>query len=197
MRRIRAILALACIGIAVGIGGPLVPSADAHICTNPAQVKVGQRQSINFGVASEQQPVSAVDVTVPNGFDLVEPVGFNGWQARRDGSVVHFTGPALQPYSCVFFTFDGTARRKGALFAEITVHNGDGTTRAYADHNPYSPFPALGIYADTPLPKQGVTPGESGTSSTPKLMLALSVAVIAGGVAALYLVNRSRRLPVR
>lgn len=168
----------------------------AHICTNPVEVNVGESVNINFGVAAEDKPVTAVDVTVPDGFDLREPVAFNGWQATRDGSVVHFTGGTIKAYTCEFFTFSGAAQRQGALRADITVIHDDATTRVYADPNPYSPFPTMGIYAGVPLPSQGVTPlvGDSGGGSGP-LLLAGSVAVIAGGVTALFLVSRSWRRP--
>lgn len=188
------ILALVCGAFGVSTFGPLVAPASAHVCTNPVEVNVGESVNINFGVAAEDKPVTAVDVTVPEGFALREPVAFNGWQAVLEGSVVHFTGGTIKAYTCEFFTFSGAAQRMGALRADITVVHDDGTTQVYADPNPYSLFPAMGIYAGVPIPAQGVTPlGGDGESGSGPLLLAVSVAVIAGGVTALFLVMRSRR----
>lgn len=187
------ILALVCGVFGVITIGPAASPASAHICTNPVEVNVGQAVNINFGVAAEDKPVTAVDVAVPTGFELREPIGFNGWQATRDGSVAHFTGGTIKPFTCEFFTFAGTATIKGALYLDITVVNGDGSKTVYDVHDPYSPTPAMGVFAGVPIPSQGVTPGGKASSNTTALLAAAAGAVIAGGLTAAFLFSRSRR----
>lgn len=168
-----------------------VRPASAHVCTNPVEVNVGQAVNINFGVAAEEKAVIAVDVTVPAGFGLTEPIGFNGWQAARDGSVVHFTGGTIKPFTCEFFTFAGTATIKGALYLDITVVNDDGSRTVYDVHDPYSPTPAMGVFSGVEIPTQGVTPGGAASSNRNALFAAVAGAVIAGGATAFFLFRRS------
>jgi uncharacterized protein YcnI len=182
--------ALAAVAVLVAVA----PRADAHICTNPVEINVGEDVKLNVGVASEDKAVTAVDIAIPSGFDLKDQIGYLGWVGTRVGAHAHFEGQTLKPYSCGYFTLFGTATKKGALFADITVHASDGSQKQYVDTNPYSPYPAFGIFAGEPIPDPGVTPGGSGGGFP--LWLILVVAVIAGGVAVgfAYVVNNRRRV---
>ncbi|MEY2397678.1 MAG: hypothetical protein QOJ00_852 [Actinomycetota bacterium] len=155
--------------------------ADAHICTNPAAISVGEQVKLNIGVASEEKPVTSIDIAIPPGFDLTDQIGYLGWVGTRVGDHAHFEGLTLKPYSCGYFTLVGTATKKGAYFAAITVHADDGTSKEYIDKNPYSPYPAFAIYAGEPIPDAGVTPGGGGGGTS--VWVIVAVALIAGGVA--------------
>jgi len=167
------------------------PRADAHICTNPVQVNVGEDVTINIGVAAEEKPVTAVDIAIPPGFELKDQIGYLGWVGTRVGDSTHFEGAEIKPYSCAYFTFKGVAPQKGKYLASITVHAADGSTTKYIDANPYSLFPALGIYAGVPIPSQGVSPGGGSGDGFPWMWLA--IAVVAGGVAVAFAVVWNRR----
>ncbi|MDP1792793.1 MAG: hypothetical protein Q8K63_01540 [Acidimicrobiales bacterium] len=139
--------------------------ASAHVCTNPVEVEVGEFFSVNIGVASEGKPVTAVEITVPNGFDLEDQFGFLGWVGERRGDTVFFTGGVIEPYQCGYFTFKGTAPKKGIYVSDITVIANDGARRAYTNTNPYSAFPAMALYAGLPLPVADDVGGGSGSGS--------------------------------
>ena len=140
MRRIRIILASLALATTVTTFGPGVPHASAHFCANPVELAVAKRAIINIGVAAEDKPVIGVDVTVPKYFDLVEPVGFLGWEGTVDGDVVHFQGAVIQPYTCAYFGFDGEATKKGRLVAPIVTHTEDGTATDYKSTQPFNPY---------------------------------------------------------
>ncbi|MEY2467561.1 MAG: hypothetical protein QOF21_259 [Actinomycetota bacterium] len=117
---------------------------------------------VNIGVAAEDKPIVAVDVTVPKNFHLVEPVGYLGWIGTVNGNVAHFEGAVMKPYTCAFFSLDGEAAKKGLLVATIRTHAADGTTTRYASTQPFNPFAAQLIYAGIPIPDPTVTPGDGG-----------------------------------
>ncbi len=171
--------------------GAAAPRADAHICTNPVEINVGEEVKLNIEVASEDKPITSVDISIPRGFDLKDQVGYLGWVGTHIGEKVHFEGQTLKPYSCGYFTIVGTAVKKGALFADIAVHADDGTTTKYVDRNPYSPYPAYAIFAGVPIPDAGVTPGEP--SSGFPLVMWLAIAIGAGAVAVGVAVLANRR----
>lgn len=173
------------------------PRAVAHICTNPVEINVGEQVKLNVEIPSEAKPVIAVDIAIPKGFDLKDQIGYLGWVGTRVGDNAHFEGQTIKPYSCGYFTLVGTATKQGALFADITAHADDGTTTKYVDRNPYSPYPAFGIFAGVSVPEAGVTPGEPG-GGTPIwvwLLIAVGAGTVAVGVA--VLANRRRYSPVR
>lgn len=151
MRRMARILALGVLFGGVTFVAGAAP-ASAHICTNAVEVKVGKEFSVNIGVAAEDKPISEVDIAVPKGFDLVDNFGFLGWVGERHDSVVTFSGGIIEPYQCGYFTLKGTAPKKGVYQANITAIAEDGTRRLYKNPNPYSAFPAMMLYADTPMP---------------------------------------------
>jgi uncharacterized protein YcnI len=168
--------------------------AEAHICTTPAQINVGEDVKLNVAVASEDKPVTAVDISIPPGFVLKDQIGYLGWVGTHVADHVHFEGSTLKPYSCGYYTLLGSATKKGAMFATITVHAGDGTTKAYVDKNPYSPYPAFAIYAGVPIPAAGVVPGAPSSGLGSGFWKIVVVAFVAGAVAVAfaYYVNNRR-----
>ena len=177
----------------VTFAGPGVPSAEAHFCATPVELKVGLRAVVNIGVAAEEKPITGVDVTVPSGFHLEDPIGYLGWIGTATGNVVHFQGAVMQPYTCTFFSLDGTATKKGRLVLPILTHAEDGTSRHYASTQPFNPYAAQVIYAGIPIPTQTVTPGGNGGLPS-GFFPALGIAVLAGAlvVGAAVMVNRRR-----
>lgn len=188
----RIILALLTGVAAVTLIGVRAPRADAHFCSVPAEIKVGVDVMINIGVAAETKPVTAVDIEIPAGFHLKEPVGYQGYTATITGNKVHFEGGSIAPYTCHYFGFGGQATKKGRLVADIITTADDGTTQRYTDLRPISQFPAMLIFAGVKAadyaPK---TPSSSGGAS---IWVALAVAVAAGVVVVggAVMVNRRR-----
>jgi hypothetical protein len=171
----RSILALA-----VLLGG-----VTAVVCTNPVEVEVDRLFSVNIGVAAEDKPVTRVEITVPEGFDLDEPFGFLGWVGERRGDVVYFEGGRIEPYQCGFFTFKGRAPKKGTYVAEITAIAEDGSRRVYTNRNPYSAFPAMNLYAgvEQPTPEDFGEDGGGGGGLWRTLAVGAAIgALVAGAV---------------
>jgi hypothetical protein len=176
MRRTRFILALVTVALAVT---SWARPASAHFCSTPQNINVGEDVMVNIGVAAEEKPVRDVDIEVPDGFALKEPVGFLGYEPTREGKWVHFTGAEIQPFACTFFAFSGQATRKGALVARIVTTAVDGTKTHYDSTKPAALYPAMVIYA-------GVTLEElngSKSSVVPRIAVAVGVAIAAVGIA--------------
>ena len=154
---------------------------------------MGLRGVVNIGVAAEAKPITAIDVTVPAGFHLEDPIGYLGWIGTAAGNVVHFQGAVMQPYTCTFFSLDGEATKKGRLVLPILTHAADGTSLRYASTQPFNPYAAQVIYAGIAIPEQTVTPG--GKGGLPQgFFPALGVAVVAGGlVVGVAVLANSRR----
>jgi hypothetical protein len=188
----RAILALLTAVAVVTLAGVYAPRAAAHFCSIPAEVNVGEEGMINIGVAAEDKPVHAVDIEIPDGFELKEPVGYQGYTATVEGDVVHFTGGTIEPYSCHYFGLSGTALKRGRLVAEITTTAEDGTTQRYTDLRPISQFPAMLIFAGVKASDYAPKTPKAGGGVSP--LVAVGVAVGAGvlAVGTAVLVNRRR-----
>ena len=159
------------------------PPAAAHVCTNSVEVRVGKVFSVNIGVAAEDKPITNVRIGVPKGFDLEESFGFLGWTGERHGTVVDFTGGAIAPYQCGYFTFKGSAPKKGVYVADIVATAEDGTRRAYTNTNPYSAFPAMILYADVAMPKpEDFASGPASGGGSGGALRALGVALATGAL---------------
>ena len=176
----------------VSLGGINAPRAEAHFCSIPATINVGEDVMVNIGVAAEAKPVAAVDIDIPSGFELTEPVGYQGYVGTVQGDVAHFEGGTIAPYACHYFGFQGKATKRGRLVADIVTTADDGTKTTYNDLRPISQFPAMLIFAGvqesdytTPTPNPG-----GGVS----IWVALAVAVGAGVVVvgAAVMINRRR-----
>jgi hypothetical protein len=163
--------------------------ASAHFCSVPATINVGEDVMVNIGVAAEEKPVRDVDIEIPDGFELKEPVGFMGYEPTRKGKWVHYTGAEIQPFGCHYFAFSGQAARKGALVARIITTAADGTKTHYDSVKPAALYPAMIIYA-------GVTPGEVNESKSGG---GLWIGVGVGGVlvVALIVVLVRRRVTIK
>src|SRR5688500_11258146 len=82
MRRTRLILALLTIAAAfIGAARP----AEAHICSFPVEVAIGEPVTLNVGVPAEAKPVTQVDIEIPDGFELGELFDSTGFVAERRG----------------------------------------------------------------------------------------------------------------
>ncbi|HVT77966.1 MAG TPA: hypothetical protein VHD87_13110 [Acidimicrobiales bacterium] len=188
MRVILALLAtLTVVTIAAG-----APRADAHFCSIPATIKVGQDTMVNIGVAAEEIPVEAVDIQIPAGFALKEAVGYLGYTGTVKGNYAHFVGGEIAPYTCHYFGFSGHATKRGRLVAQIITTDKNGTKTRYFDTRAISQFPAEVIYAGVdPADYAPKLPTSSGGVS---IWVALAVAVGAGVlvVGGAVLVNRRR-----
>jgi hypothetical protein len=188
----RFILALLATATVVTLAGLRAPAADAHFCSVPAEVNVGEEGMINIGVAAEAKTVQAVDIEIPAGFELKEPVGYQGYTGTINGGFVHFEGGSIAPYSCHYFGFEGTAVKRGRLVAEIVTTADDGTKQRYTDLRPVSQFPAMLIFAGVDAADYAPKAPKAGGGVN--IGVALAVAVAAGGLAvgAAVLVNRRR-----
>jgi hypothetical protein len=192
MRRMRLILALLSLATVCTLAGVQAPRASAHFCSIPATVKVGVEGMVNIGVAAEAKPVRAVDIAIPDGFELKEPVGYQGYTATIDGQSVHFEGGSIAPYSCHYFGFQGTAVKRGRLVAQITTTAEDGTRQRYTDLRPISQYPAMLIFAGVKAADyEPKAPAKRGGVS---IWVALAVAIAAGAVVVggAVLLNRRR-----
>ncbi|MEY2472812.1 MAG: hypothetical protein QOK28_2141 [Actinomycetota bacterium] len=177
---------------AVALAGINAPRADAHFCSVPAEIKVGVDVMINIGVAAEAKPVQAVDIEIPDGFTLKDPVGYLGYTGTIQGKWAHFEGAEIEPYTCHYFGFGGQATKKGRLVSEIITTASDGTRQRYTDLRPISQFPAMLIFAGVKAADYTTsTPAKSGDVS---IWVALAVAVAAGAlvVGAAVMINRRR-----
>jgi hypothetical protein len=187
MRRTRFILAFVTAAFAVTTALVGAPAASAHFCAIPAEIKVGQEVMVSIGVAAEEKPVAGVDIEIPRGFALKEPVGFMGYEPTRRGRWVHFDGAEIAPFGCHYFGFSGHATQKGRLVARVITTATDGTRTRYDSLKPAALYPAMVIYA-------GVTAADFGadeSSGTPAwLWPAVAVATGLGAVGIVFGLRR-------
>ena len=176
----------------VTLVGMRAPAAQAHFCSVPAEINVGEEVMVNIGVAAEAKPVGAVDIQIPDGFTLKEPVGFQGYTATLNGDYAHFEGGQILPYTCHYFGFEGTATKRGRLVAQIVTTAADGTKQRYTDLRPISQFPAMLIFAG--VNAADYAPKAPKVGGGVSIWVALGVAIAAGllVVGGAVLVNRRR-----
>ena len=132
---------------------------------------------VNIGVAAEAKTVGPVDIQIPDGYALKEPVGYLGYTATVQDNWVHFEGAQIAPYTCHYFGFEGTATRKGRLVAKIITTADDGTKTTYSDLRPISQYPAMLIFAG--VSAAAFDPKRTKASGV-NIGVALGVAVAAG-----------------
>jgi hypothetical protein len=187
----RFILALTLAAAAVILFVVAPPPAAAHFCSIPTEINVGEEVLVNIGVGAEAKAVRGVDIAVPDGFVLKEPVGFMGYEPTRNGKWVHYEGAEIAPFTCHYFGFEGEATRKGRLVVRIVTTDVDGIKTDYKNTRPGSLLGAQLIYAGIPIPT-GAEPSDDG----PSVWMALAVAVAAGAavVGVAYAVNRRRSM---
>jgi hypothetical protein len=168
-------------------------SAQAHVCTQSVEVKVGKQFQVNIGVAAEDKAVTGVKIGVPPGFELKDDFGFLGWVGERRGDVVEFTGGTIEPYQCAYFTLQGVIGKKGTYVAEIETVAADGTRKTYTSRNPYSPVPAMMLYAGVSMPSPEDFAEGGGGSDSGGVLRALAVAVILGAGAVVVAIRLNGR----
>lgn len=135
---------------------------------------------MNVGVGAEAEPVREVDIEIPAGFDLIEPVGYLGYTGTVRGKYAHFEGAEIAPYTCTYFSLNGTAVRRGRLVVKIITTAPDGTKTRYSSTNPLSPLQAQLIYAGIPIPDMAVSGAED---DGPNVLLIVGGALLAGAAA--------------
>jgi hypothetical protein len=162
--------------------------ADAHVCTIPVEIPVGEVSTVTVGVAAEVYEVTQVDVQIPAGFRLTSVGRTAGWTSAREGDVVRFTGGSIGPLTCAYFTLNGSAPAKGKLTFAATTHAVDGSTTVYGPGKFGAQEVYVGVKADP-----AAEDGSSGTSAVTYAGYAL---VGIGAVAAIVLVLRRRRAAV-
>jgi hypothetical protein len=111
------------LAVAAALAGA-TPAA-AHACAAPVEIGVGEPVNVTIGVTAEGEPVTAVDVEVPEDFTVLD-TSTAAWEAERDGSTVHYTGGRVEPFSCAYLSIEGTAEEKGRLVFPIILHTEDG-----------------------------------------------------------------------
>lgn len=172
MRRIVFIVA------ALVVMVPPRPAA-AHSCASPVAVEPGVSSTITIGVAAEAQSVVEVEVRVPDGFRLEEVPATEGWQSSERDDSVRFTGGAIPPFGCGYFSLTGAAEGRGTLAFPLTVTDDTGGTRDYTSTELGDPYAAQLVYA-------GSQPeGEQGRGSPAwqvALVAVFAVALLAGAV---------------
>ena len=173
--------------------------AAAHSCAAPVRTEVGATTSLTIGVAAELQPVVAIDVEVPEGFELTGSTEVRSWQVAAEEDVVHFTSGRIAPFGCGYVTVRGRAERKGRLLFPVTVTTEDGTKKRYAETDPTLPTAGGLLYVgiDPPGARDGAS--EDGDSGGGGAGAAWAVAAAGGAlaVAAAVAVWRWRRPPAR
>jgi hypothetical protein len=124
-------LAVAAVGLIVSVAA-LTPRAWAHASTGQV-IMAGRQEAVSIAVNAEtDSPMTAVDVTVPDGFALSSSppaiAGSGGrWQVARQGAVLRYRGAGIEDGGMLYVEIVGTATAPGMLaFATIT-HAADGT----------------------------------------------------------------------
>ena len=184
---VRRLLASFLVLLAAALAG--TTPAGAHSCTTPVEIPVGEVTTIVIGVPAEQNPVVAVDLTVPDGFRLEEAADVGPWRVERSGSTLRYRGGELAPYACASFSLQGAAERHAVLAFAITARSPDGSEVKFDGEEPNDPHAAQLVYAglSPPVPDGGGPDGLSGTV----VGGALTVAVIGGA----YLLSRRLQQP--
>ena len=117
-------------GAAVGLAIGIVRPAGAHVCSTPVATEVGAPVTVNVGVAVETlDPVTGVDVGIPDGVRGDEAPTDPPWEARVEPTVVRYRGGSGAPGSCLFFSLRGEATERAALELPVTLLLDDGSTR--------------------------------------------------------------------
>ncbi|HUR77155.1 MAG TPA: hypothetical protein VMZ22_04345 [Acidimicrobiales bacterium] len=182
MRRTGLILAfLSVVAALIGIG----PGASAHFCSFPLKIDVGKPVTLNVGVAAEGQAVRAVDVEVPDAFELKKPLEFAGYAAERRGKWLHLEGAEIASYSCHYFAIEGQATLKGRMVMRIVTTTADGKRTRYENLNPASQFPAMQIFAGVAIPRDFVADEKRHTPVWVIGAVAVGAALVAVGMAEL------------
>src|SRR5919106_3590695 len=84
-RKILVMLLIGAAGAAVGLAIGIVRPAGAHVCSTPVATEVGAPVTVNVGVAVETlDPVTGVDVGIPDGFRVDEAPTDPPWGARAE-----------------------------------------------------------------------------------------------------------------
>jgi hypothetical protein len=152
-------------------------------------VPVDRRATVTVGVPAEEREVVRVDVGLPEQFRLDDVVASQYWTGRRAGESVRFEGGPLAPYSCVYFSLNGTATDRGKLVFPLTVHLKDGGTERLTGEKINDPRGAQLVFAGT-QPRQSDYFGVDGGGTDLGVIGAVLVTIGVVGIAAAVLLRR-------
>jgi hypothetical protein len=126
------------LALAVWLSG--VGTAAAHTCMTPVDVVVGQPAALTIGVPAEGvTPLVAVELTIPDGFEVAEAPSLGGWHGAVDGSVVRFSGHEVPGGACGYVVVKGVATRRGTFVIATHTRDADGTERVLDRADPQNP----------------------------------------------------------
>ncbi len=185
----------------VAFGACLVPllgvaPVGAHTCVLPAQVAVGVPIAVTVGVPAESQPVAAVDMEVPEGFEVNEVNQTLGWRVVRDGSTWRFRDGLVPSFSCGYITLRGVAHEHGELAFPLTLRTAGGEAIERSADHPGGPQVKQVVFAGVELD----TVDDEGTNPMPVILgtlvgggLIAAALAAARGVGGLSRSSRPRR----
>jgi len=151
------------VGWIVAVTAWLVPArpVGAHFCAFPVSIEPGRTQTVTVAAAAEETHLVDVVITVPDGFRLDRAVDTGAWTSAHDGATVHFTGGAIAPFECEFFSLVGVAERPATLLFPLTVTDDKGTVREYTSTELGQEYAAQLVHA-----RPASDPGASGTPAS-------------------------------
>ena len=163
------------------------------MCPAGARVAVGKPAQITIAATVEATPVTDVEFTFPPQVRLNATEPTPQWTSTVIGQRVRYRGPAVQPFTCKYFSVQVTAVAKGAYRVSFVQRDGAGKVVAQSDPNPgFDPCIEQMVYVAV-RPLCGA--GSSGGRSLPSPGVLAGIALIGFGVVAALLVSwRNRRL---
>lgn len=184
----RATMALA--GVAVVGLGAAAPPAMAHAHVSPSVVQRGHSETFTLVVPTEgQATTSAVELTVPGGFQLGSFEAAPGWKrsVRQTGSgdeaivsKVAWAGGSVPGGEAAYLRFQGVADRSGPYAFKVRQTYSDGRVVEWTGSEG----------SDTPAPVVSVVDtitGDDGKSSTATIALVVAILALLVAIGALAL----------
>lgn len=141
---------------------------------------VGEPARITVGITAEQAAVIAVEIGIPDGFE-VDRVAAAEWDVRQAPGRVELRDGEVPRFACGYIGLAGTATTEGVLVFPLTLHAADGTTVQLSERDPGHHLSGQLVYAGVPI----ATP-DAGSSAPSLVRLAgwgLLAAAALGGLA--------------
>lgn len=138
-------------------------AAGGHICALPIEVEVGEPSTLVIGVGAESTAVTAVEIELPDGFELTAANG-DGWQVETGDDVVRFTDSSVAPFACGYVTLEGVAEQRSKLVFPLVMETAAGESVRYDSAVPHHEQSAQLIYAGMDAP---TAPEDEGAGTEP------------------------------